>query len=211
MPLVILGAGGHGRVVAETAQAAGLAVLGFLDEDPARRTERPLGLPVLGQTDLLDGPTLTGDAIALGVGRNTMRLKLWRRFQGSRWKLPVIAHPRAWCSPTATVGVGSVVMANATVQTSCRVGAAVIINTNASVDHDCVLGDGVHLSPGAHLAGNVTVGEGTHIGIGATVIEGIRIGAGCLVAAGAVVVRDVPDGQRVAGVPARPMSRQEPE
>lgn len=209
MALVILGAGGHGRVVAETAQAAGLTVMGFLDEDPARFAERPLGLPVLGRTDLLESDQCAADAIALGVGRNAVRLVLWQRFEHSRRKLPTIIHPRAWCSPSAVVGAGSVVMANATVQTSCRIGAAAIINTNASVDHDSLLGDGVHISPGAHLAGNVTVGEGTHIGIGASVIEGVRIGAGCLIAAGAVVVRDVPDGQRVAGVPARPMSRQE--
>lgn len=209
MTLVVLGAGGHGRVVAEAAQAAGIPVLGFLDEDPARLTERPLGLPVFGRTGLLDEGGVPGDGIALGVGRNTARLGLWRRFRNSRWQLPIVLHPRAWCSPTATIGVGSVVMANASIQTACRIGAAVIVNTNASVDHDCTLGDGVHISPGAHLAGNVTVGEGTHIGIGASVIEGIRIGANCLIAAGAVVVRDVPEGQRVAGVPARPMRRQE--
>jgi sugar O-acyltransferase (sialic acid O-acetyltransferase NeuD family) len=209
MALVILGAGGHGRVVAETAQASGVPVLGFVDEDPARLEERPLGLPVFGRTALLESGSLAADAIALGVGRNAVRLALLRRFQGSRWAMPIIIHPRSWCSPTAVIGAGSLLMANATVQTACRIGAAVIVNTNASVDHDCVLGDGVHISPGAHLAGDVMVGEGTHIGLGASVIEGIRIGANCLIAAGAVVVRDVPDGQRVAGVPARPMPRQE--
>jgi acetyltransferase-like isoleucine patch superfamily enzyme len=82
----------------------------------------------------------------------------------------------------------------------------VILNTAAVVDHDCVIGDHVHVSPGARVAGGVTVGEGSHIGMGAIVIQGLRIGAGVLVAAGAVVLRDVPDGYRVAGVPARNMS-----
>lgn len=207
MHLLILGAGGHGRVVAETAIAAGLSVAGFLDEDPSLLRQRPLGLPVLGNTDTLNQTDAA--ALGFGVGRNSTRLALLHRFAISRWSLPWIIHPRAWLSPSAVVGPATVVMANASVQTACQLGAAVIINTNASVDHDCVLADGVHVSPGAHLAGNVTVGESTHIGIGASVIEGIRIGANCLIAAGAVVVQDVPDGQRVAGVPARPMKSQE--
>jgi sugar O-acyltransferase (sialic acid O-acetyltransferase NeuD family) len=209
VPLLILGAGGHGRVVAETAIAAGLTVAGFLDEDASLLRQRPLGLPVLGNTETLEHTNTNANALGLGVGRNSTRLALLQRFASSRWSLPRIIHPRAWLSPSAVVGPATVVMANASVQTACQLGAAVIINTNASVDHDCVLADGVHVSPGAHLAGNVTVGEGTHIGIGASVIEGIRIGANCLIAAGAVVVRDVPDGQRVAGVPAHPMKSQE--
>lgn len=209
MRVVILGAGGHGRVVAETARVAGLDLLGFIDEDPALRASAPLGLPVLGSTTAVEQRHIDCDGVLLGIGSNPIRIALLRRFLSTGHVLPTLIHPRAWVSPSAVLGAASVVMANATVQTGCRLGAAVIINTNASVDHDGVLADGVHISPGAHLAGNVTVGEGTHVGIGATVIEGIRIGAGCLVAAGAVVVRDVPDGQRVAGVPARPIRSRE--
>lgn len=204
MRLVILGAGGHGRVVAEAALAAGLDLMGFTDRDPALAGATICGLPVLGVDADVESGRIVCPGLLLGIGPNTIRLALSRRFQG-RWVQPTLVHPRAWVSPSARLGAGTVVMANATVQTSCRLGAAVIINTNASVDHDGDLGDGVHVSPGAHLAGTVTVGAGTHIGIGATVIEGIRIGANCLIAAGAVVVRDVPDGARVAGVPARPM------
>ncbi|MBA3698979.1 MAG: acetyltransferase [Planctomycetes bacterium] len=209
MRLVILGVGGHGRVVAETARVAGLDLLGFIDEDRALHTATPLGLPVLGSTTAVEHRQIDCDGVLLGVGRNSVRIALLRRFLVTGHALPALIHPRAWVSPNSFLGPGTVVMANATVQTGCRLGAAVIINTNASIDHDGVLADGVHISPGAHLAGNVAVGEGTHIGIGATVIEGIRIGAGCLVAAGAVVIRDVLDGQRVAGVPARPMRSQE--
>lgn len=209
MRVVILGAGGHGRVLAETAQLAGFELLGFLDEAPELQGTAPMGIPVIGTTQVLESGRLTDVGALLGLGRNQIRLTLMRRLQSSQVALPTVIHPRAWISLSASLERGTVVMANATVQTGCRLGAAVIINTNASVDHDCVLANGVHVSPGAHLAGNVTVGEGTHIGIGATVIEGIRIGAHCLIAAGAVVVRDVADGQRVAGVPARPMKRQE--
>lgn len=208
MRVVILGAGGHGLVVAETARTAGFDLLGFIDDDPALRTRSPLGLPVLGLTTMVEHREIACDGVLLGIGRNIIRTGLLRRFLASGHALPTLVHPRAWVGPSALMGAATVVMANASVQTGCRLGAAVIINTNASVDHDGVLGDGVHVSPGAHLAGNVTVGEGTHIGIGATVIEGIRIGAHCLIAAGAVVVHDVPDGQRVAGVPARAMKPQ---
>jgi sugar O-acyltransferase (sialic acid O-acetyltransferase NeuD family) len=203
MRVVILGAGGHGSVVAECARSAGFEVVGFLDQDPAKRGGTLLGIPVLAASVIPDHLACT--AVLLGVGNNRQRLELARRLGGGL-TLPALIHPRSWVAPSATLGDGSVVMANATLQTGCRVGRAVIINTNASVDHDGDLADGVHIAPGAHLAGGVTIGEGSHIGIGACVIEGICVGAGCLVAAGAVVIRDVPDGQRVAGVPARAMA-----
>lgn len=206
MQVVIIGAGGHGRVVAETARAAGLAPLGFIDESTALQGTLMLGIKVLGDLSALERGTVHSEGILLGVGRNDTRLGLEQRMRALGLALPLVVHPRAWVSPSASLGVGTVVMANATVQTRCRLGAATIINTNASIDHDSILEDGVHVSPGAHLAGNVTVGRGTHIGIGASVIEGINIGANCLIAAGAVVIRDVPDGQRVAGVPAQAMS-----
>lgn len=208
MRVLILGAGEHGRVVAECAKTAGLHPLGFLDEDAAKHASLVLGIPVLGATSVVDQYIGSGHGLLLGIGRNPTRLSLQRRFSG-RLPLPAVYHATAWVSPSATCGEGTVVMANATVQTNCRIGMAVIVNTNASVDHDGVIADGVHIAPGVHLAGRVQIGEGSHIGIGATVIEGIRIGAGCLIAAGAVVVRDVPDGQRVAGVPARVMKPKE--
>lgn len=210
MRLIILGAGGHGRAVAESARSAGLEPSGFADEDHRLLNTTVLDLPVLGSTSQIENGSLPCDALLLGVGDNRIRLALWRRFHGGMFTLPAVRHAHAWISPSATVGEGTVVMAAAVVQTKCRLGAGVIVNTAASVDHDGVLGDGVHVAPGARLAGNVSVGEGTHIGIGATVIEGIRIGAGCLIAAGAVVIRDVPNGERVAGCPARAMKRKVP-
>jgi UDP-N-acetylbacillosamine N-acetyltransferase len=208
MQVVILGAGGHGRVVAECARAQGvLTLLAFLEITTNRHGSSELGIPLYGPSVTMRD--LGADGVLFGTGENHRRLKLLAIARTEQAQLPTVVHPTAWVSPSASLGAGTVVMANATVQTGCRLGAAVIINTNASVDHDGVLADGVHISPGAHLAGNVIVGEGTHIGIGATVIEGIRIGAHCLIAAGAVVVHDVPDGQRVAGVPARLMQKQE--
>lgn len=207
MRLVIIGAGGHGRILAECAQAAQLEVLGFIDDNAALTGTMQLHLPILGTTSTLDKKSVLADGVLLGIGNCHLRLRLLHTFGVAHFSLPTLFHPRAWVSPSAICGAGTVVMANATVQTGSRLGAGVIINTNASVDHDSVVGDGVHICPGAHLAGDVTVGDGTLIGIGASVIPGIRIGKECVVGAGAVVIRDVPDGQRVAGVPARPLAK----
>lgn len=210
MRVAIIGAGGHGRVVADCAMAQGcLELVGFLDHDIERAGATELGLPV--HCPPIDAPAIGAQGVLLGTGDNRRRLALLAQARLANLALPVVVHPKAWISPHASLGDGAVVMANATVQTNCRLGAAVIVNTNASVDHDCTLADGVHVSPGAHLAGNVTVGEGSHIGLGASIIQGIHIGRDCMIAAGAVVIRDVPDGMRVAGVPAQPMNPRKPE
>lgn len=204
MRVAIIGAGGHGRVVADCAMAqGGLELAGFIDQAMERAGTTQMGVAV--HCPPVDAPGIGAQGVLLGVGDNRRRLAILAHSRMANLALPVVVHPRAWISPHAHLGDGTVVMANATVQTNCRIGAAVIINTNASVDHDCELADGVHVSPGAHLAGNVTVGECSHIGLGASIIQGIRIGRDCLIAAGAVVIRDVPDGVRAAGVPAQPM------
>jgi acetyltransferase EpsM len=180
-------------------------VLGYIDDNLQLIGKSYIGLSVLGTSERLEDKALSESGVILGVGCNQTRLRIARDCLDRSRSLPVIQHAHSWVSPSAICGAGTVIMANATVQTLCRIGIACIINTGASVDHDCILGDGVHIAPGVHLAGHVTVGSGTHIGIGASVIGGISIGNGCLIAAGAVVIRDVPDGQRVAGIPARPM------
>lgn len=207
MRIVILGAGGHGAVVCDCLQAmGGFEVAGFLDDAPALHGREVLGLPVLGPIAGLGHLPAGVAAIALGIGSNQLRLRLLGMTRDRGLALPVIIHPRAWVSPSATCGAGTVVNAGAVVNTRARLGAACIVNTAASVDHDDVLGDGVHLAPGARLAGGVEVGAGSFIGMNATVIEGRRIGSRCLVAAGAVVIRDLSDDLRVAGVPAKPLA-----
>jgi sugar O-acyltransferase (sialic acid O-acetyltransferase NeuD family) len=197
--LVILGAGGHGRVVAEIAALNGYDDIVFVDE---RYPELNSNLiwPVVGK-NFSDAVGETHCFVALGNCR-ARRERVLALVAAGR-VVPVLIHPQAAVSAHARLGAGSVVMAQAAVNPGADIGRAVIINTGATVDHDCHLGDGVHVSPGAHLAGGVRVGVESWIGIGAVAREMTTIGAGVMVGAGAVVVRPVADGAIVTGVPAR--------
>ncbi|HEY0970449.1 MAG TPA: acetyltransferase [Gemmatimonadales bacterium] len=212
--VIVVGAGGHGRVVADLARTLGLTVVGYADAD-----ERRLGAVVdsAGAAVLLTQAELVAcargerewpcgvDTVALGVGDNLARARLLAGL--GTGAVATLVHPSAWVSGTATVGNGSVVLAGAVVNTDARLGNGTIVNSRATIEHDCVLEDGAHVSPGATLCGAVRVGAGSWIGAGAVIIPGRRVGAGCVVGAGAVVIRDVPDGATVAGNPARHITR----
>jgi len=202
MKLAILGASGHGKVVADTAQAAGWDDVVFFDDAwPGLATNGCWA--VVGDTDALLKRLREFDGIIVGIGSNRIRLAKTRELIAAGAPLATIVHPHAVVSPRAQLGAGSVVFASAVVQIDSRLGAACIINTNANLDHDCNVADGVHICPGGSIAGLVCVGETSWIGIGASVKQLIKIGAGVTVGAGAAVIRDVPDGQTVVGVPAR--------
>lgn len=196
--LVLLGAGGHAKVVAEAARAAGWSVLGFLD--PGRTVgERVLDLPVLGAGDEF---SQFDDDVAFVPAIGDGRIR-WREFQLLRHgvgRIATVVHPAAVVSPSATVGPGSVVMAGAVVQAQTRIGAASIVNTGATVDHDCVVGDGVMIAPGATLCGGVRVGDFSFVAAGAVVIPGVTLGRSVFIGAGTVVVDDVADDCRLASV-----------
>jgi acetyltransferase EpsM len=203
--IVIIGAGGHAKVVADIARRAGLAVAGFLDTvNPDRQGAPFQGVTVLGgleQLDLLASKGVRQAVVA--VGDCTARLHLAEYALGAGFMLPVLIHPSAVLAPDALVGDGTVLAAGAIVNPGASVGAHVIVNTAASVDHDCVVGDGVHIAVGARLAGRVTIGRGTWIGMGALVKEGVRVGAESIVGAGALVLEDVPDRVTAYGSPAK--------
>ncbi len=207
--LVIWGASGHGKVVADAARAGGVfAIAGFIDDDPALHGGSLLGLPILGGPQQLSGLKERGVTYAfIAVGRCATRMALGARALAAGLELATIIHPRATVAGDvlAEMGGGTLIAAGAVVNPGCRLGAHVIINTLAGVDHDCQLADGVHIAPGSHLAGGVTVGQGALVGVGAVVREGLRLGARCTIGAGAAVVTDVPEGVTVVGVPARPL------
>jgi sugar O-acyltransferase (sialic acid O-acetyltransferase NeuD family) len=197
-PLIIVGAGGHAKVVIATARAAGLAVQAVVDDAPARWGATLLGVPVHGPSGpALDDP---GALVVLAIGNNAARR---RRAAGARCRFATVIHPAAVVDASVRLGAGSVVFAGAVIQPDAALGGHAIVNTGASIDHDCALGEAVHVAPGARLAGNVALGDEVFLGIGAVVIPGISIGARAVVGAGAAVVRDLPADAVAAGVPAR--------
>jgi sugar O-acyltransferase (sialic acid O-acetyltransferase NeuD family) len=209
--LLLLGAGGHARVVAETALATGrFSSIAFLDDRCTGRAQLPdqFGWPVIGPfAAALDfHVSQQFPAVLVAIGNATVRLQWLQRLAAAGYELPVLIHPMAWLSPSAQLGIGSVVFAQAAIQAQAVIGSGAILNTGCSVDHDAQLGEGVHICPGARLAGEVLVGDRSWIGIGASVIQQIRIGADVIVGSGAAVVRDLPDGVTAVGVPARVLS-----
>lgn len=196
--LIIIGAGGHGKVVADIASLCGYSEICFL-ADSCDASEI-MGYRVLGGTELI--PELEGDFI-VAIGAASVRRRFIEQLEALGKNIVTLVHPAATVSSTATLGTGTVVVAGAVINPDTKIGKGSIINTCASVDHDNILGDFVHVSVGAHLAGGVSVGDDAWIGVGAAVNNGISICGGCMIGSGAVVVRDITESGTWVGVPAR--------
>jgi sugar O-acyltransferase (sialic acid O-acetyltransferase NeuD family) len=205
-PIIILGGGGHAKVLIDTLHLNSQQILGITDSDPNKTGQSLLGVPVIGGDDVIaEYPTETIYLVnGLGSVRvNRHRVALYDHFKQDGYTFASVIHPSAIVASDVALSEGVQIMAGAVIQTGSRIGRNAIINTRAVVDHDCLIGDHAHIAPGATLSGGVDVGENAHIGAGATLIQQLRIGRNSLVAAGAVVIRDVPEGVTVAGVPAR--------
>ena len=200
--LAILGASGHGKVVADCAHSCGWDEVVFFDDAwPELSTNGHW--PVAGDTARLMATLDDFDGVIVAIGNSHIRHTKLEALEQARATVVSLVHPAAFVSSHAVIGAGTVVFAGAVVNVDARLGRGVIINTGATVDHDCVLGDAVHISPGANIAGGVRVGHRSWVGIGAAVKQLVSIGDDAVVGAGAAVVRDVGDGVTVVGVPAR--------
>lgn len=197
--LVILGASGHGKVVADVAFKLGYREVVFLDDDTS--LSECAGLSVVGccekAASLVDGNT----NFFVAIGNPSVR----ERVQESLKALPLatLVHPNATIGRRVEIGAGTVVMAGAVVNSDTIIGDGCIINTGATVDHDNRIADYAHISVGAHTAGTVGVGHGTWVGIGAVISNNVNVCAGCMIGAGAVVVRDIAISGTYVGVPAK--------
>lgn len=203
--LFVFGASGHGKVVIDTLQRAGGEVTLLVDDDVRRTGDVLLGHVVAGSRDVLLSARARAVCGIVAIGSNEARLVVAAWLRESGFGFRAVVDPSAVVSASATIGAGTLVMAQAVVNADASVGEHVIVNTAATVDHDCVVGDGVHLAPGVHLCGEVRVGRGTFIGTGSVVVPGVHIGAGVVIGAGSTVLTDVPDGARMAGSPCRPL------
>jgi UDP-perosamine 4-acetyltransferase len=195
-PLMMIGAGGHGRVLHALALALGRPIAGVYDPMLVEKGERRWNnVPVLGGNAELAAAGRDEFELVNGVGQlvgSTTRRLLHDHFTGLGFSFATLVHPAAWVANDVVLSQGVQVMAGAIVQPGCAIGEASVVNTRAGVDHDCVIGRHVHLAPGATLCGTVEVGEGAFVGAGAIVVQNRRVGAGAVVAAGATAARDVP-------------------
>ncbi len=193
--LVIIGAFGHGRVIADIAELCGYNEIVFLDDDESIKFCG--GHPVTGKSSIVQD--ISGD-VAVAIGNAASRQRISGSIEEAR--LATLVHPSAVVAKDVVLGAGTVVMAGAVINPGSKMGTGCIINTASSVDHDCVLGNFVHVAVGAHVAGNVNIGDRTWIGAGATVSNNVTICSDCMTGAGAVLIKDIREAGTYVGVPA---------
>ena len=204
--LAILGAGGHGKVVADTASACGWQNIFFFDQSANTRVSND-HWPIIGNQDQLLNSLNSFDGVIVAIGDCKTRHDAVKTITTHGGNLITLIHPSATVSQFASIDIGSVVFAGAVINVDVKIGIANIINTGSTIDHDSILGDAVHIAPGAHLSGAINIGHNTWIGVGASIKQGINIGKNVMVGAGSVVVRDVPDNVTVVGNPAKLLMR----
>lgn len=204
-PVIIIGAGGHAKVLAEALRKQGVKILGALDICPTSK-DRVAELPIIGDDSAIRAYSCDAVELVNGVGSvgdTSRRADIFYKFKNMGYVFCSVIHPTAVVAENCILNEGVQIMAGAVINAGVTIDADTIINTGAIVDHECHIGRHAHISPGVVLSGGVQVDDCCHIGTGATVIQGINIGGHALVGAGAVVIRDVAAGAKVIGVPAR--------
>jgi sugar O-acyltransferase (sialic acid O-acetyltransferase NeuD family) len=208
LPIIVIGGGGHAKVLVSTLILCGRSILGFVDLNPA--CPPLLGVRHLGNDAavLLHAPAAVQLVNGVGSAASTaIRQEIYDRFTYQQYRFATVIHPSAVVASEVQMEDGVQIMAGAVLQPGTSVGSNAVVNTGAIIDHDCVVGAHAHIAPGAVLSGCVRVDRGAHVGAGACIIQGVSIGAGSVVGAGAVVIRDVPRGVTTVGVPAKTINR----
>ncbi len=209
-PIIILGGGGHAKVLIESLLLTSADIIGFTSKDEGNQIAKAYNIKHLGDDDslhLFDPKTcLLVNGIG-SIGSPGLRKLIFERYKAFHYNFCSVINPNTILSKNIMFDEGVQVMAGAIVQPRVTIGRNSIINTGSIIEHDCSIGEHVHVAPGVTLSGSVSIGCSTHIGTGAKVIQGVKIGEGCIIGAGAVVIRDVPNGAKVIGVPAKEVTR----
>lgn len=199
--LIIIGAGGHGKVVADIAQKMNKwKSIAFLDDND--NIKYSMGIKIIGKTSEVSR-YITDCDVLVGIGDNSIRRTIQEKLESEVASIPLLIHPSAVIGEKVELGSGTVVMPGVIINSCTKIARGCIINTSATIDHDCLIEDFVHISQGSHLAGTVKVGEESCLGIGSLVSHNVNITSGCKVGAGAVVVNDLTEPGTYFGNPAR--------
>lgn len=205
-PLLIIGAGGHAKVLIDALQLLKAPILGICEQNPVAVNSELLGVPIiLSDAELEKYPS---ESVTLvngigGVKDPSLRREVFQRLKLLGYDFFQVIHPSAIISANAVLAEGVQVMAGAVIQAGARIAENAVVNTRTSIDHDCQIGAHVHLAPGVTVCGNVKIGDSVHVGSGAIIIQGIAVGSHCLIGAGTLVQKDVPAGATIIGVPGR--------
>ena len=206
--ILIIGAGGHSNVIEDTLIEQGIFnEIAFLDDNFKNNKKTYLSKTknIIGSSKLIYDKKLRSNFkyAFVAIGDSEKRLKLIDELEKLEYEIPIIIHPTAWVSKSVSLGIGSIILSQSTIQTGVKGGKGLIINNSCSIDHDSFLGNGVHIAPGVNIAGSVHIGDRSWIGIGASIIENINIGSDVKIGANAAVIRDIPTSVTAIGVPAK--------
>ncbi|MBN1587215.1 MAG: acetyltransferase [Candidatus Omnitrophica bacterium] len=203
--VLVVGAGGHARVILDILEQRNAEIRGCLDDDPLKEGRPFAGTMVLGPTSRMQEMRKAepGLSIIIAIGDNSVRRELFVNAREMGYEFVRAVHPSVVQAPSVKIGVGAMVCAGVVLNPGVEIGNNAIVNTASSVDHDSKVGAHAHICPGVHTGGHVAIAELAFVGLGSSVLPRIRIGTGCIVGAGSVVIRDVPDGATAYGVPGR--------
>lgn len=204
--VLVLGAGGHAKVLIDTLSSLETPIRGALEPNQDLWGKHILGVPIIAGDDYVFNYRPEDVLLVNGLGSvktTAPRRQLFERWKAHGYRFASVIHPKAIVSNHADYAEGVQIMAGAIINAGVQIAENSVINTGAIIEHDCHLGAHVHISPGVHLAGSVHVGAGSHVGLGANILQNLNLGEACLIAAGAVVVHSVAGGKTVMGIPAR--------